>query len=191
MGLSVEQVKRAAGVRERLLACAARLLTTMGVHGLTLDAVARDADVSKGGLLHHFSSKSDLLQTLMEDAYTKFASGIDALTVADPEKYGRYTRAYIRVSLETDVVHGQASIIMALLLDPTLRADWLAKVESLLQKDLTERDPVLAKILRLAADGLWLSEAFAIHKISSSEREELETRLIALTRPSTRRNVGS
>lgn len=191
MGLSIEQINRAAGVRERLLACAARLLTTVGVQGLTLDAVAREADVSKGGLLHHFSSKSDLLQALMEGAYTKFVSRIDELTFLDAEKHGRYTRAYIKASLDPEAAHGQASIIMALLLDPTLKADWLLKVESLLQKDITEYDSVLAKILRLAADGLWLSEAFAIHKVSTFERVELEMRLIALTRPSAGRSVGS
>ncbi|MBS7813638.1 TetR/AcrR family transcriptional regulator [Roseococcus pinisoli] len=183
MGLSPEQVKRAARLREKLLASAAALLVRMGVHGLTLDAVARDAAVSKGGLLHHFASKSDLLQALMDDIYSRYLGRIDELSALDPESHGRYTRAYIRAALSTDVGHGQAALIMALLLDPTLRSGWLRKAGSLLQKDITEGDPGLAQILRLAADGLWLSEAFSIHELSAAEREALEARLIGLTYP--------
>ncbi|HRN83289.1 MAG TPA: helix-turn-helix domain-containing protein, partial [Hyphomicrobium sp.] len=44
-------------VRHQLLDVAARLCLKNGLHGLTLDAVAKEAGVSKGGLLHHFPSK--------------------------------------------------------------------------------------------------------------------------------------
>lgn len=182
MALSPEQAQRAASVRERLLASAATVLVTTGVHALTLDAVARDAKVSKGGLLHHFSTKAELLQALLEDAYAKCLSKIDELAANDPDAYGRFTRAYIRASLASDLGNAQATVVMALLLDPSLRADWLTRVESLLQKDVNEADPVMAKILRLAADGLWLSDSFTLHRISAAERTELEERLVELTR---------
>lgn len=182
----MEQAQRAAGMRARLLESAARVLVTTGVHALTLDAVAREAGVSKGGLLHHFSTRAELLQALLEDSYARCLSKIDELAADDPDDYGRFTRAYIRASLASDLGTAQATVVMALLLDPALRADWLLRVESLLQKDITETDQALAKILRLAADGLWLSDAFTLHRISPAERAELEERLVALTRPARR-----
>ncbi|MBR1222001.1 TetR family transcriptional regulator [Bradyrhizobium sp. U87765 SZCCT0131] len=182
----MEQAQRAAGMRARLLESAARVLVTTGVHALTLDAVAREARVSKGGLLHHFSTRAELLQALLEDSYARCLSKIDELAADDPDDYGRFTRAYIRASLASDLGTAQATVVMALLLDPALRADWLLRVESLLQKDITETDQALAKILRLAADGLWLSDAFTLHRISPAERAELEERLVALTRPARR-----
>ncbi len=44
--------------KERLLRAASRVLLRHGVQALTLEAVALEARTSKGGLLHHFPSKS-------------------------------------------------------------------------------------------------------------------------------------
>ena len=54
----------ARGTRERLLTAAVSALQRQGVGALTLDAVAREAGVSKGGLLHHFPSKDALSEAL-------------------------------------------------------------------------------------------------------------------------------
>ncbi len=46
---------------ERLLDAAERLVVARGAAHLTLDAVAQEAGVSKGGLLYHFPTKAALL----------------------------------------------------------------------------------------------------------------------------------
>ena len=51
--------------RERLLDAAATVVRRDGAQALTLDAVAAEAGVSKGGLLYHFRSKRDLLDALV------------------------------------------------------------------------------------------------------------------------------
>ncbi|GAB1580840.1 TetR/AcrR family transcriptional regulator [Phyllobacterium phragmitis] len=45
---------------DQILDSAEEILVSRGVSGLTLEAVARQAGISKGGLLHHFPSKSAL-----------------------------------------------------------------------------------------------------------------------------------
>jgi AcrR family transcriptional regulator len=50
--------------QDRILDAAEDLITTEGVSGFTLDAVAQAARVSKGGLLYHFSSKDSLISGL-------------------------------------------------------------------------------------------------------------------------------
>ena len=52
--------------RERLLDAAVAVVRRDGAQALTLDAVAAEAGVSKGGLLYHFRSKRDLLDALVE-----------------------------------------------------------------------------------------------------------------------------
>jgi len=42
-----------------------RLIAAEGLQALTLDRVARDAGLSKGGLLYHFSSKEQLIEALV------------------------------------------------------------------------------------------------------------------------------
>jgi AcrR family transcriptional regulator len=51
--------------RERLLDAAERVVTESGATHLTLDAVAKSAGVSKGGLLYHFPSKEALLEGML------------------------------------------------------------------------------------------------------------------------------
>jgi AcrR family transcriptional regulator len=50
--------------RDRILDAAQDLICTGGIGGFTLDAIARLAGISKGGLLYHFSSKDSLISGL-------------------------------------------------------------------------------------------------------------------------------
>src|SRR6478609_257549 len=54
------------GTRDRLLDAFEKLLVVGGTRAATLEAVAADANVSKGGLLYHFHSKDDLLIGMLE-----------------------------------------------------------------------------------------------------------------------------
>lgn len=51
--------------RDRLLDAAERVVVESGATHLTLDAVAKSAGVSKGGLLYHFPSKEALLDGML------------------------------------------------------------------------------------------------------------------------------
>lgn len=48
--------------RTTILQVACRLVRKLGASHLTLDAVAKEAGVSKGGLLYHFPTKEALIQ---------------------------------------------------------------------------------------------------------------------------------
>lgn len=72
--------------RERLFHAALAVALERGFGHVTMDAVARRAGVSKGGLLYHFPSKTHLVRALLE-RYVKQASHsacgeIDLHTVA-------------------------------------------------------------------------------------------------------------
>ena len=51
-------------IRSQLLLVVRDILVQEGPHAVTLDAVSRRANVTKGGLQHHFRSKQALLQAL-------------------------------------------------------------------------------------------------------------------------------
>src|SRR5262245_6961481 len=89
--------KQPEAVRQILLDVAARLGVDKGAASVTLDAVSREAGVSKGGLLHHFPSKSDLLDGLLDDLVDRLEAAIREEMLADPEPHGRFTRAYLKV----------------------------------------------------------------------------------------------
>lgn len=57
--------------RQRILAAAQRLLMRNGWRGTTLAQIAREAGLSSAGLLHHFESKEQLFNAVLDarDAY--------------------------------------------------------------------------------------------------------------------------
>jgi AcrR family transcriptional regulator len=84
--------------RERVLDAFEALILAVGERAATLDATAKAAGVSKGGLLYHFASKDDLVQGLLDR--------LEALTTAD---LARMTAAaegpvayYVRTSVMED-----------------------------------------------------------------------------------------
>ncbi|MGQ1837983.1 TetR/AcrR family transcriptional regulator [Kocuria turfanensis] len=52
--------------REEILATAARLFSAEGYRGTSMSAVARACGMSQTGLVHHFPTKDDLLQAVMD-----------------------------------------------------------------------------------------------------------------------------
>ena len=152
------------GARERILnAAEARLLAT-GPAGLVLDAIAADAGISKGGLLYHFRSKEALIAGLTQRMLDRFDEVQDEAAARDARRTGAWSRAYLASTVAED---GQAADNSAQLMAGILAA--LGR-ESAELEELRARfgrwhrrleqdgiDPIKALIVRLAADGLWLS----------------------------------
>jgi AcrR family transcriptional regulator len=176
--------RRAAGeTRDRLLDAAARLLIR-DPSKLTLDAVAAEAGTSKGGLLYHFSSKAQLLDAVVDRWEASFQEQIDAAADGEP---GGWVRAYADVSAqdyESDHAREVDSGILAVLTQHPERLESVrTRYEAWQQRVLEDGvDPVDATIVRLAADGLWLTELLGLAPLRGELRERVLTRLRELTR---------
>ena len=85
--------------RSQLLDAAEAVVTRDGVRNLTLDAVAAQSGISKGGLLYHFRSKEDLAAAMIQRSIAWFDDALIEAGADDPDAKGRYTRAYIKASL--------------------------------------------------------------------------------------------
>src|ERR1700730_12613842 len=72
-------------VRDRIMAAAMAVARESGASRLSLDAIARRAGVSKGGLLYHFPKKDALMRALVE----RHLAEIDAATLAATSMPGR------------------------------------------------------------------------------------------------------
>ncbi|WP_224401755.1 TetR/AcrR family transcriptional regulator [Pseudonocardia sp. ICBG1034] len=67
--------------------------------GATLDLVAREAGVSKGGLVYHFPSKTAMLVALAQVELDTFRDAVHAHLDRPEGTPGRLVRAYVRASL--------------------------------------------------------------------------------------------
>lgn len=149
-------------MRSRLLNCAARLIVDHGLSALTLENVAREAGVSKGGLLYHYPGKDALIGGLFEQVVDWFGGQIAAAIETDETSPARFSRAYLRVIAAIDMTAPEerrlAVLILMLSSDPQYCAQWNNWVDARLgEHSRTDLTP-LARTLRLAADGLWLSD---------------------------------
>lgn len=81
-----------------LLDAAIRVLSRDGMGALTLDAVAREAGVSKGGLTHHFATKDALIAAMLEHFAQRLLRELDRFAADDPDLGGRRVRAMMKVA---------------------------------------------------------------------------------------------
>lgn len=172
-------------VRSQLLEVAARLCLENGLHTLTLDAVARAADVSKGGLLHHFPTKRALLEALHEELLGSFEKRLEELMAQDVDPYGRFTRAYLLANLDgpdhenAERWNGLAVLLLA---EATMRERWAEWMSCRLSALGPEEKTVAMQIVRAAADGVWLADLTHVGTSSEHDREEMIEALLAMTR---------
>jgi AcrR family transcriptional regulator len=165
------------------LQAANRVALRDGSNALTLDAVAKEADVSKGGLLYHFPSKEALISAMVDDLIHSADESITALQAADPDPRRSWTRAYINVcreSGETDTI--SAAMIPAAACDPALLEplrDMYERWQQKLDEDLGDRGT--STLIRLALDGLWLVDLLKLSPPQRARRDELFSLLLKMT----------
>lgn len=170
--------KNSTQTKQKLIEAAARVVKLKGASQLTLDAVAQEAQVSKGGLLYHFPNKSALLKTMVMYLNDRFEQSIRERV----EEGATWLEAYVEMSF--DPKHSQieesAGMLTAIANDLSL-LDPLAQAYEELQQQLeASKDPDLATIIRLAADGLWFGELFGISALTTERKAKVIAALLNL-----------
>jgi len=181
----------AAATKERLLGVAGQVLGRDGGAGLTLEAVAREAGITKGGILYHFGTKEALVAAMIDRLGADFERDLDGRISdrAGDASSGAFARAYVGATFEpgepqSDDHLGVAGALLAAvagapeLLDP-LRARyaaWQRRVEA------DGIDPAAATVVRLAADGLVMAEMLGLAPPDPALRARVLETLRSMTR---------
>lgn len=162
--------------RAAVLEAAVAVIRRRGARALTLDAVAAEAGVSKGGLLYHFASRRALVDGLVARWLDDFEAriGEDGFAAA-------YVRACDLSAATPQVTASELGLLAALIEEPqvleAVRERYAAWTERLLA---AVADPADAWVVRLAADGLWYSDLLGFAAPQGEERRRLIERLAAL-----------
>ncbi|HEX8463661.1 MAG TPA: TetR/AcrR family transcriptional regulator [Abditibacterium sp.] len=166
----------ASNKREQILRAAGAVVMEWGAEKMTLDAVAEQAGVSKGGLLYHFPSKEALIEAMVARLIEEFGAEVQnqeqRLASQNVPAAGRWLRAYVTVGTtpEQDFDVMMAALLAAVTSNPALLgtmreadARWQNRAEN------DGIDPQLATVIRLAADGCWMSALFGFEAGFESE----------------------
>jgi AcrR family transcriptional regulator len=164
-----------------ILDAASKVILDKGVEALTLDAVAQQAGLSKGGLLYHFPSKKSLIEGMIN----RLIAGVDAALAEELAKSGGdYVTAYIRASFQSNPERDKISC--ALFAAISNEPDLIKPLQARFFKMQTEiaaaaASPEIGTIIRLALDGLWISDLFGFAPPPPELREKMSGALLAIT----------
>jgi AcrR family transcriptional regulator len=159
--------------RARLLDAAVAVIRRDGAAALTLDAVAAEAGVSKGGVLYHFASKRALIDGLVARWLDDFEAQLDG-----DDLLASYVRA---CQLDPARSASEFGMLAGLMDEPRMLALARERYARWTERMLAGAgDPVDAWLVRLAADGLWYSDLLGLAPPDGTDRRRLVERLVAL-----------
>lgn len=155
---------RSLSLRETMLDAAERVASREGVSCLTFDAVAAEAGVSKGGVLHYFGNKDQLIEAMVKRAAERWRDFYMGAYESTPAGPGRMTRAILNNGLLgneswTDSLRlSFASVLAALVHHPSLvgsMRETYAELNHFLRNDGLPEG--VGEAVGAAVDGVWLN----------------------------------
>ncbi len=167
--------------RTAILEAAHRIVTRDGLAGVTYEAVAEEAGLTKGGVIYHFGSREELVTALAEFIAAYWESAMVAAAGAPAEQLTERERmvVYARESIQ-GTTNAELRMLMESADVPEARAAWTAVVDrwALPKLDTPPTEEQLDLfVLRLAADGLWIYDSVASDPLDPAFREQLVERI--------------
>lgn len=184
-GHSAESVteRNAARTRRQILDAAAQVIAEVGT-AMTIAQVAEAAGVSKGGLIHHFPGRIQLLTAVVDDANTRFREAVTENLDLSENAPGKMLRAYVRTlcsgDLEAANYFGSAPIWNGLYATPETRE--VLDADTAWWEEHLALDGLPAQVIRIvqrAAEGL--AAAYSCGEESQANLQEARDLLLDMT----------
>ncbi|WP_426578752.1 TetR family transcriptional regulator [Bacillus altitudinis] len=169
--------------KEQIFEAAAHTILKEGLSQLTLQQVAEHANMTKAGLLYHFSSKEDLIQQMNEHAVASFRQQLDTYQETYKNEKAPFVRAYILATLNDldrqNTTQLCTSMLATMSFDEALLNPWRHFYAEFKEKATEEiNDPALSQLIRFACDGIWFSEMFQLEPLNREEKTLLLHRIL-------------
>ncbi len=168
--------------RDRVLDLAEQILLADGTGALTIDAVAKAAGVSKGGIQSRFGTKDDLISAMLERWTKEYEAQMSAATGPAPDPLA-IAKAHMEITMAMDAAERTraAGFMAALISASRHRAEcraWYAELFGGL--DPRSAEGRRARIALLATEGAFLLRTFNLMEFSDDEWAEVQDGLRAV-----------
>jgi len=171
-----------ASSRETILAAAEAVVLRHGAAHLTLDAVAGEAGVSKGGLLYHFPNKESLLQGMIGHRVAQCAEDRRRAQIRLAGDDAALLKAIVESALDDDDPSRKinAAALAATANDPRLLTPVKEHNQTLFRELGAFKNPTRATVVVLAVHGLWLMETLQTSPLTQRQRSAVLKELLSL-----------
>ena len=177
---------------DTLLDAAETVIARQGIGNLTLDAVAAEARVSKGGLLHHFSTKDRLVEALVRRCADDWRARYTAAYDETSDGPGRMARALVGMCLGDDELwteqlrRSSSAVFAALAQNPALIEPMRVVYADLHRRIAADGlPPGVGEAAVMTMDGLWLNWVLGLVPIDAAMKARLQKALAAILTPPT------
>lgn len=177
--------RQRANARDRILNAVLAVTEKSGFGHLSLEAIARQAGVSKGGLLYHFPTKKSLMRALVEHhlALTDQAIVEAESTAQSPNAVATALVEVWQKTFEVNCSPTQEGALAAFVEDPALFEPVRTHHQRLAERlRASAADPALSLIALLAIEGMKMHDVMALDFLQEAERRQIMATLAALLR---------
>jgi AcrR family transcriptional regulator len=178
----MDNATRSERSRNAALEAATRIIARDGPGRLTLDAIARESGLSKGGVMHQFRTKEAVLKALLErqmEHFEEFSTRYMAKVSETSANPNLATQLATVREAATSPNSTALALVAAMVENPGLmvlpREREMQRVEAIKAE---AADPELALLRWAAARGLLLSGLFGMSPLGKDEHQRLFARLL-------------
>jgi AcrR family transcriptional regulator len=186
--LSAMSQEAALTPKDRMLDAAEAVVVRQGIANLTLEAVAAEAGISKGGLLHYFPNKDRLIEGMVTRCAEHWRAGSTEAYENTSEGPGRMARALLghlgdARAWTLQCQQSSSAAFAALAQNPRL-IEPMRAVYSELRRRLTDDGlgPGVGETILVAMDGLWLNRVLGLAPVDKERLDRIRRALETLLR---------
>jgi AcrR family transcriptional regulator len=178
----MDNTSRSERTRKAVIEAALAIIARDGAAKLTLDAIARESGISKGGLTHQFRTKEAVLKALLEhqtayfEAFTRRYMAEHGTKQAAPQLAAQIATARETIAKPHSVA---LALFGAVAKEPSLLATTREhEAQTVTAIRAEAEDPDLATLRWAAARGLALTSLLGFSPLSDADQDRLFDRLL-------------
>lgn len=139
---------------------------------LTLDAVAREAGLTKPGVVHHFPTKERLVVAVVDRITNRWEADLVA-QAPDATTAVEKLRSYVDYALTGNFDHSDLAFMVDARIREQLAEQWVTRLNPWFGDtiDGTPTQRAALRAARLLADGAWLNAALNIPTVRDDEHD--------------------
>lgn len=171
-----------ANSRSEILDAAMRVVDAVGGADITYQSVAKEAGLTKAGLMYHFPTRDAMMVAVIEHVIARWQTELcEVLSIPFEEStLSQRVQAFVQFTCEGGVTAGEFVVFAEAVRRPELSRPWLEYLQTWFCFE-GGSDTNRLLLVWLAANGLWVSEATGVLSPNPQQREELLRMLIELS----------